>query len=113
LYYFGRGHTGGDAWVVFPAQRVMHAGDLIAIKELPVIDLENGGSGLEYPDTLAKALAAVKNVDTIVPGHGAPLTIRDLQEYERFTRDFRDAVVSGYHHGLSISEVAGTWKVPE
>ena len=27
LYYFGRGHTGGDTWVVFPALGVMHAGD--------------------------------------------------------------------------------------
>ncbi|MEO8681752.1 MAG: MBL fold metallo-hydrolase, partial [Vicinamibacterales bacterium] len=27
LYYFGRAHTGGDAFVVFPALRTMHAGD--------------------------------------------------------------------------------------
>ena len=25
LYYFGRGHTGGDAWVVFPSLRTLHA----------------------------------------------------------------------------------------
>ena len=28
LYYFGRGHTNGDAWVVFPSLRMMHAGDM-------------------------------------------------------------------------------------
>ena len=28
LYYFGRGHTGGDAWVVFPSLRTLHAGDI-------------------------------------------------------------------------------------
>jgi cyclase len=27
LHYFGRAHTSGDAFVVFPALRVMHAGD--------------------------------------------------------------------------------------
>src|SRR5437773_6226419 len=27
LYYFGRAHTSGDAWIVFPALRAMHAGD--------------------------------------------------------------------------------------
>ncbi len=113
LFYFGRAHTGGDAWVVFPAQRVMHVGDVIAVKQPPVIDFDNGGSGLEYADTLAKAIAAVKNVDTIVPGHGAPIAMRDLQEYERFNRDFRDAVVSGYDHGLSIGEVAAGWKLPD
>jgi hypothetical protein len=26
LYYFGRGHTNGDAWILFPALRVVHAG---------------------------------------------------------------------------------------
>ena len=57
LYYFGAGHTNGDAWVVFPALRVMHAGDLFAGKELPPIDGNNGGSGLAYPETLAKAAA--------------------------------------------------------
>src|SRR5262249_44115559 len=32
LYYFGRGHTGGDTFVVFPSLKVMHAGDLFAGK---------------------------------------------------------------------------------
>ena len=113
LYYFGPGHTGGDAWVVFPAQRVMHAGGLIAVGQLPVVDLDSGGSGLAYPDTLAKAFAAIMNVETIVPGDGPPLAMKDLQEYERFTRDFRNAVVSGYHHGLSIGEVADGWRQPD
>src|SRR5436190_21144265 len=29
LFYFGRGHTGGDAWVLVPAIRVLHAGDML------------------------------------------------------------------------------------
>jgi len=112
LYYFGPAHTGGDAWVVFPALRVMHVGDLITSKQPPVIDLDSGGSGLAYADTLAKAAATIKNVDTIVPGHGAPIAMKDLQEYVEFNREFRNAAVSGYHHGLSISEVADGWKLP-
>ena len=27
LHYFGRAHTGGDAWVEFPSLRTVHAGD--------------------------------------------------------------------------------------
>jgi len=38
LYYFGRGHTNGDTFVVFPALRTMHAGDMFAWKALPYID---------------------------------------------------------------------------
>jgi glyoxylase-like metal-dependent hydrolase (beta-lactamase superfamily II) len=113
LYYYGAGHTGGDAWVVFPALRVMHAGDMLASKEPPAIDLDNGGSALAFPDTLAKAAAAVKNVDIIIPGHGPLMTMKDLEEYTRFNRDFRDEIVSAFNHGLSIGEAASTWKLPE
>ncbi|MGZ4810774.1 MAG: MBL fold metallo-hydrolase, partial [Thermoanaerobaculia bacterium] len=38
LYYFGRAHTSGDAWVVFPALRVLHSGDAFAHKGVPVLD---------------------------------------------------------------------------
>jgi len=51
LYYFGRGHTNGDTWIVYPAVRVMQTGDIFAWKDAPLIDTANGGSGLEYPDT--------------------------------------------------------------
>jgi len=113
LYYFGPARTAGDAWVVFPAQRVAHAGDLVGEKQPPAIDYENGGSGLTYPDALTKAVARLTNVDTIVPSHGALLTVRDVEEYADFTRDFRNAAVSAFNHGRSISEAAEAWRVPE
>src|SRR5216117_4545713 len=43
LYYFGPGHTNGDAFVVFPALRTAHVGDLFAGKGLPLVDSMNGG----------------------------------------------------------------------
>src|SRR6266545_4278331 len=66
LYYFGPGHTNGDAMIYFPALRVLQTGDLFARKDAPRIDPANGGSGVQYPQTLAKAVAAFKNVDTVV-----------------------------------------------
>ena len=48
LYYFGPGHTNGDAWVVFPAHRIVHSGDIFAGKGMPLIDGNNGGSVLHY-----------------------------------------------------------------
>src|SRR5262245_66084651 len=58
LYYFGPAHTGGDAWVVFPALRALHTGDAFALKTLPLIDANNGRSGVEYPKAIGKAAAA-------------------------------------------------------
>src|SRR4029450_5577147 len=45
LYYFGRGHTNGDAFAAFPALHVMHAGDIFARKGPPLLDGNNGGRG--------------------------------------------------------------------
>src|SRR5437667_2768194 len=88
LFYFGRGHTGGDAWVVFPALRVMHAGDMFAGKNAPLIDVMSGGSAVDYGKTLEKAYNTVKNIDTIITGHSTLMKPADLKEYADFNNDF-------------------------
>ena len=112
LYYFGRAHTGGDAYVVFPVQRVLHTGDTFPNKGMPIIDANNGGSGVAYPDTLAKA-AALPNIDTVVTGHSPLMTMADLKEYGEFNRAFLEAVRAAKKAGQTVDEVVTTWKVPE
>ncbi len=70
LYYFGAGHTDGDAFIVFPARRAMATGDLFAWKMAPLIDPMAGGSVLALPGTLEKAVKGIPNVDTVIEGHG-------------------------------------------
>jgi glyoxylase-like metal-dependent hydrolase (beta-lactamase superfamily II) len=122
LHYFGAGHTNGDAVVVFPEKRVAHMGDLFPSKSAPIIDVPNGGSGVAYPDTLARAAAALKAVTTIVTGHtpipaGSPVrgmtNIRDLQEYADFTRDFLTAVREAFKAGKTADEAAASLALPE
>jgi len=113
LYYFGRGHTNGDAWVVFPALKVMHAGDMFSGKNLPLLDANNGGSGVEIPKTLAKVAAGIKDVDTIITGHSTTMTWPDLSEYVQFNRDFLAAVQAAIKAGKSAEAAAEEWKVPD
>jgi cyclase len=113
LHYFGRGHTNGDAWVVFPALRVMHAGDMFPGKNIPIIDANNGGSGVAYPDTLSKAHAAAKNVDAIITGHSTQMKPADLQEFAQFNRDFLETVREAKKAGRGVDEVVNSYKVPE
>ena len=87
LYYFGKGHTGGDTMVYFPTLRILATGDLWAWKDAPLLDLANDGSGLELPKTLAKAIATLKDADTIIPGHTPPSKPAELQEYQRYMTD--------------------------
>ena len=95
LYYFGAGHTSGDAFVVFPAVRVMAAGDQMAWKMAPLIDPAAGGSVVALPDTLEKALKGVPNVDTVIEGHGGVSTWAGFRDYVQFNRALLDAAKAG------------------
>lgn len=112
LRYFGRAHTSGDTWVVFPALRVVHAGDAFPGKQIPLIDAVNGGSGAGYPDTLAKAADTVGSIDSIITGHSTVMTLADLREYAQFNRDFLMAVQAGKKSGQTVDQIAASWKLP-
>jgi len=113
LYHFGRGHTGGDTFVVFPALKVMHAGDLFPTKGAPIMDASNGGSGLEYPKTLANAAAGIKDVETVIPGHSTVMTWNEFKEYGDFIRELVAAVVQAKKDGKDVDNAATDIKLPE
>jgi glyoxylase-like metal-dependent hydrolase (beta-lactamase superfamily II) len=113
LYYFGRGHTNGDAFVVFPALRVMHAGDIFARKGPPLLDANNGGSGVAIGDTLSRAAAGIKGVDSIITGHSTLMTWADLQEYARFNQEFAGWVRAEMKAGKTVEAAAAEYKIPE
>lgn len=113
LYYFGRGHTGGDTIVVFPALKVAHTGDLFAGKSAPIMDVNNGGSGVEYPKTLMKAASSIHGVETVIPGHSAVTDWKAFQEYGEFMRDFVAAVEQAHKEGKTSEQAAESLKLPD
>jgi glyoxylase-like metal-dependent hydrolase (beta-lactamase superfamily II) len=108
LYYFGPAHTNGDTWIVYPALRVMQTGDIFAWKDAPVLDRNNGGSGLEYASTVGKALATVKDVDTLIVGHSPLRQVAELKEYQQFMTDFVTAVRQAKTAGKSVDDAAAS-----
>jgi len=113
LFYFGRGHTNGDAWVLFPALRIVHAGDIFSGKNVPLLDANNGGSAALIADSLEKGMNTLKQVDTIITGHSTQMTMADLKEYIAFNREFFNDVRAAKKAGKSIDDVAASWKIPE
>ncbi len=114
LYYFGRGHTSGDAWVVFKALRIVHAGDIFAGKQVPLIDEANGGSMLEIPATLMNAYNGLKDVDMIINGHSvAETTMSDLKEYAEFNQDLVTWMQDQLKAGKTPEQAAAEWRLPE
>lgn len=113
LYFFGNGHTNGDAFVVFRELRTMHAGDIFARKGTPLLDMNNGGSGVQIGETLAKAAAGIKNVDTVIPGHTTVQTWADFIEYGEFNRAFLAATQAAIKAGKTADQALADLKLPE
>jgi cyclase len=115
LYYFGRGHTNGDTFVVFPAARAMHAGDMFPRAQMPFIDVAaNGGSAVEFSGTLQKAVATIKNVETVVGGHTvSPVTGNDFRTYTDFYKDFLTAAQDSMKKGTAVDDFVKAYRVPD
>ena len=114
LYYFGPAHTNGDAFVVFKNLRVMHAGDAFANKGQPLIDRNNGGSGVQYPDTLTKAAKGIKNVETVINGHTTMTTTwQDFVDYGEFNRLYLAHARESMKAGKSPEQAMMDFKLPE
>jgi len=112
LYYFGPGHTNGDAFVVFRALKTMHAGDIFARKGTPLLDMNNGGSGVKIGDTLAKA-AGVPNVDTVITGHSTVMKHADLVEVSEFNKAFFAYTEGAMKAGKTPEQALAEIKLPE
>ena len=115
LHYFGRAHTNGDSFVVFPELHVMHAADVFPNKGVPGMDSNNGGSGVDYPGTLTKAAAFAdkNNIETIINGHNdAPSTRADLRDYIGFVREYVAYAQDAKKAGKSVDAAVSGWKVP-
>jgi cyclase len=114
LIYLGRAHTNGDALVFFPTHRVLHIADMFPGKELPIMDANNGGTGVGYADTLSKALGfAEKNADVIVNGHNnTTSTNADLKNYIQFIRGYVKDVQDAKKSGKTAEDFASSWKPP-
>jgi cyclase len=104
LYYFGAGHTNGDAWVVFPAVRLAHVGDMYASKSAPFIDRGSGGSMVSFPATLSKAIAGIKNVDNALGGHQDIFPWKELEIYQRFNQDILAGAQAAMKAGKTVDE---------
>ena len=113
LYYFGPAHTNGDAFVVFRNLRVMHAGDAFPGPQTPIMDANNGGSGVSYPATLAKAAGGIKNVTTVIPGHSDVTTWQAFLDYGEFIKTFVSSVQASAKAGKSADQALSDFVVPE
>jgi len=107
-HYFGRGHTNGDAVIYFPAEKIIHTGDMVSRTGTtygPMIDYDGGGSIVEITKTLT-AMASNLDFDTVIPGHGPVIDKPGLMAYIKDLEAFRAHVTEVIHEHKTQDEVA-------
>lgn len=79
---FGGGHTDSDAILHLPANRIVFAGDLVAVKNHP-------GLSSSHPHSWLDILAKIKALDPLhlIPGHGEIGTMADVSLIERYLNE--------------------------
>ncbi len=97
--HLGRGHTNGDAVIFFPAERVLHTGDLFVNGGAPFVDTANGGSIKEFDATVDKALQY--DFDVVIPGHGPVAKKADLVKWVQTLRTIRERVKKACGEGAA------------
>jgi cyclase len=102
--HFGRGHTGGDAVMYFPADKVVHTGDLfLTFPPQPFIDYANGGSALEWTKTLDRVLQL--DFDIAIPGHGPVSDRAGILKFRHAFQEMRDRIQGMVRAGGSKDEI--------
>jgi glyoxylase-like metal-dependent hydrolase (beta-lactamase superfamily II) len=112
--YFGPAHTGGDAFIFFPSEKVIAVGDNMRPFCSICVDYHAGGSIVEYIKTLdgllniegGRKIANLDDFDIVIPGHGEVSNRAGLREHRDKLVKLRDRVVSLKHEGKSYSEIA-------
>jgi len=107
-------HTNGDSMVLFRRADVIATGDIIDLRQFPVIDTARGGS-------IQGELAALNHLleltipampfvlkpgrTLLVPGHGYVSDYAELVEYQNMVTIIRDRVQALIDKGMSLQQV--------
>lgn len=116
-YYFGAGHTNGDAMIYFPDHKVVHMGDLVFNRRFPYIDKTSGADIKSWIKVLDKAMSTFGSDTTYVFGHALDPekivgTIADLKAFQNYLKRLLDYVSGEIKAGKSKEEIMKATFIP-
>ena len=80
-------HTDGDSVVYFEKAKVLHMGDLLFNRVIPVIDVKGGGTPKGYLPALDSILARLEPGVAIIPGHGEVTDADGVRAFRQYIVD--------------------------
>lgn len=116
-YYWGPGHTNGDAMIHFEHANIVHTGDLVFNRRYPFIDRTAGASVKNWAIALEAAQKQFAKDTLFVFGHAYdPLkvtgTMEDLKAMQNYMEKLADFVQSSIKAGKSRDEILKTTSIP-
>lgn len=110
LYNFGPTHTGGDTIVYFPDLKVIHGGDML-VSAAPNCDYPMGGSVTSWVKAVDEVLKL--DFDTVIPGHGNPMTKADVVAYAQKWKTFVQRASDELKKGTAKDALVAAIKVDD
>jgi cyclase len=106
----GGGHTADSAYVYFPEERVLFAGDLIFAQTFPW-----GGDSTADPDEWIAVLKEFQqlSIEKIIPGHGPVCDLNEVQVYLDFFEPVAKTMKELIAGGRTLEEVVSFDGYPE
>lgn len=114
VYRMTGAHTDGDVAVLFRKADVIATGDIIDLRNFPVIDAAKGGSLQGELDALnrllemtvpAMPLVLKPGRTLIIPGHGRVSDYAELVEYRDMVTTIKDNVEALMKKGMTLEQV--------
>ncbi|WP_256012409.1 MBL fold metallo-hydrolase [Desertivirga xinjiangensis] len=117
LYYFGPGHTNGDALIHFTEANIIHVGDLVFNRRFPFIDRPGGASIRSWIKVLDRTLKTFDKDALYVFGHALnPEKVTgdadDLKAFQNYLSRLLVHVESEIKAGKSLEEILKTKVIP-
>ncbi|HVW13576.1 MAG TPA: MBL fold metallo-hydrolase [Mucilaginibacter sp.] len=116
-YYYGQGHTNGDAIIHFEHANVVHMGDLVFNRRYPFIDKNAGASVTNWAVALEKAQKKFDKDSLFVFGHAfdpqkVTGTIDDLKAMQNYMEKLAEFVQSSIKAGKTKDEILKATSIP-
>lgn len=117
LYYFGAGHTNGDAIIHFKNANIVHMGDLVFNRKYPFIDRSAGADISSWIKVLDTTLKKFDNDTLYIFGHALdPKKVTgkadDLRAFQHYLQRLLDHVSLQIKAGKSKQEILKITAIP-
>ena len=112
LWYFGIGHTTGDAVVYFPEEKTAFIGDQIFLNRPQLIHSYKGGNSFEHVKTLTRILETL-DAEKFCSGHSEMVDRKTILKHIAEMKERQGKVKSFIERNKTLEEIKNEFKQSE